>query len=74
MLHRGALWTEAMDEEYHDQAQFTREFTEFMTMTPSKYASLDHPILTSFIEARARVWGSAAQALDRPRQSDSPAE
>lgn len=68
MLHRGALWTEAMDEEYHDQAQFTREFTEFMTMTPSKYASLDHPILASFIEARARVWGSAAQALDRPRQ------
>lgn len=72
MLHRGdALWTEAMDEEYHDQAQFTREFTEFMTMTPSKYAGLDHPILTSFIEARARVWGSAAQALDQPRQNDT---
>jgi len=71
MLHRGALWTEAMDEEYHDQAQFTREFTEFMTMTPSKYASLAHPILTSFMEARALVWGSAAQALDQPRQSDS---
>lgn len=74
MLHRGALWTEAMDEEYHDQAQFTREFTEFMTMTPSKYASLEHPILSSFIEARARVWGSAAQALDQPRQSGSEAK
>lgn len=70
MLHRGALWTEAMDEEYHDQAQFTREFTEFMTMTPSKYASLDHPILASFMEARERVWGSAAQALDPPRPSE----
>lgn len=71
MLHRGALWTQAMDEEYHDQAQFTREFSEFMTMTPSKYASLDHPILASFMEARARVWGSAAQALDAPsRKSD----
>jgi len=74
MLHRGALWTEAMDEEYHDQAQFTREFTEFMTMTPSKYASLDHPILASFMEARARIWGSAAQALDQPRQSDAGGE
>lgn len=74
MLHRGALWTEAMDEEYHDQAQFTREFTEFMTMTPSKYASLDHPILTSFVEARARVWGSAAQALDRPRKTGREAD
>ena len=68
MLHRGALWTQSMDEEYHDQAQFTREFSEFMTMTPSKYASLDHPVLASFIEARARIWGSAAQALDTPSQ------
>ncbi|MEP1423195.1 MAG: AraC family transcriptional regulator [Erythrobacter sp.] len=74
MLHQGALWTEAMDEEYHDQAQFTREFTEFMTMTPSKYASLAHPVLASFMEAREKVWGSAAQALDRPRKADDHVE
>lgn len=67
MLHRGSRWTEAMDAHYHDQAQFTREFHEFMTMNPSEYAALDHPILTSFMEARARVWGSAAQTLDPPR-------
>lgn len=66
MLHQGSRWTEAMDGEYHDQAQFTREFREFMTMNPSEYSALDHPILSSFIEARARVWGSAAQALDKP--------
>lgn len=66
MLHQGTRWTEAMDGEYHDQAQFTREFHEFMTMNPSDYAALDHPILSSFMEARARVWGSAAQTLDRP--------
>ena len=66
MLHAGSRWTEAMDGDYHDQAQFTREFCEFMTMTPSEYARLDHPILSSFVEARARVWGSAAQTLDRP--------
>lgn len=66
MLHRGSRWTEAMDGDYHDQAQFTREFREFMTMNPSEYAALDHPILTSFMEARARVWGSAAQTLDPP--------
>ena len=70
MLHQaqgsGPRWTEAMDEEYHDQAQFTREFSEFMTMTPSEYAALDHPILSSFMEARARIWGSAAQTLDKP--------
>ncbi|WP_249171814.1 AraC family transcriptional regulator [Erythrobacter sp. JK5] len=66
MLHQGTRWTEAMDRDYHDQAQFTREFHEFMTMNPSQYASLDHPIIASFMEARARVWGSAAQTLDRP--------
>lgn len=66
MLQRGTRWTEAMDGHYHDQAQFTREFREFMTMNPSEYAALDHPILTSFMEARARVWGSAAQTLDAP--------
>ncbi|MEL6485924.1 MAG: AraC family transcriptional regulator [Pseudomonadota bacterium] len=70
MLHQarggGSRWTEAMDAEYHDQAQFTREFREFMTMLPSDYAALEHPILASFMEARARIWGSAAQTLDAP--------
>ncbi|MET4131729.1 AraC-like DNA-binding protein [Porphyrobacter sp. MBR-155] len=64
MLHHGSHWTEVMDAHYHDQAQFTREFHEFMTMNPSEYAALDHPILKSFMEARARMWGSAAQTLD----------
>lgn len=66
MLHGKHLWTEAMDDHYHDQAQFTREFHEFMTMNPSEYAALDHPVLESFMEARARIWGSAAQTLDKP--------
>ncbi|MEL6878159.1 MAG: helix-turn-helix transcriptional regulator [Pseudomonadota bacterium] len=66
MLHGRRLWTDAMDDHYHDQAQFTREFKEFMTMNPSEYAALDHPILASFMEARARIWGSAAQTLDKP--------
>lgn len=66
MLHRGRPWTEAMDAHYHDQAQFTREFHEFMTMNPSEYAAREHPILISFMEARAKAWGSAAQTLDPP--------
>lgn len=66
MVKDAARWTEAMDHHYHDQAQFTREFHEFMTMNPSEYAALDHPILASFMEARSRVWGSAAQTLDPP--------
>ncbi|MEM7688559.1 MAG: AraC family transcriptional regulator [Pseudomonadota bacterium] len=81
MLHQAnggstGRWTEAMDAEYHDQAQFTREFREFMTMLPSDYASLEHPILASFMEARARIWGSAAQTLDKPGHTpeDGPSE
>ena len=66
MLHKDSKWTEVMDEHYHDQAQFTREFNAFMTMNPSEYAALEHPILSSFMEARARIWGSPAQALDDP--------
>jgi AraC-like DNA-binding protein len=69
MLQRGARWIEAIDADYHDQAQFTREFREFMTMNPSEYAALEHPILTSFMEARARIWGSPAQTLDPPPAS-----
>lgn len=68
MLHRGTRWTEVMDGDYHDQAQFTREFHQFMTMNPSEYAARDHPIIASFMEARARAWGSAAQTLDRPKR------
>lgn len=66
MLQRNGRWTEAMDAHYHDQAQFTREFHEFMTMNPSEYAALDHPILASMMAARARAKGSAAQTLDGP--------
>lgn len=66
MLVRGSKWTDVMDQHYHDQAQFTREFREFMTMNPTEYAALEHPVLASFMEARARMWGSPAQALDKP--------
>ena len=55
-----------MDQHYHDQAQFSREFREFMTMNPSEYAALDHPILRALMEARARIKGSPAMTLDSP--------
>jgi len=66
MLHRGSTWSGVMDDHYHDQAQFTREFRQFMTMNPSEYAALPHPFLDSFFEARARMHGSPAQTLDQP--------
>ena len=66
MLDEAHSWTEALDELYHDQSHFTRDFRTFMRMTPTEYAALPHPILSAFMEQRAKVWGSPAQTLDKP--------
>jgi len=68
MLGQNASWSDAMDERYHDQAQFVRDFRGFMRMSPTEYAALDHPILSAFMRERERIWGTAAQTLDRPAQ------
>jgi AraC-like DNA-binding protein len=68
MLENAASWSEAMDSHYHDQAQFVREFRSFMGMSPGAYAAREHPILGAFMKERARVWGAAAQTLDRPKR------
>lgn len=70
MLAKAHNWTEAIDELYHDQSHFTRDFRTFMRMTPTEYAALPHPILSAFMAQRAKVWGSPAQTLDEP---DHPA-
>jgi AraC-like DNA-binding protein len=67
MLKKDGNWTEVLDDHYHDQAHFVRDFRSFMTMSPTEYASLDHPILSAFMAERARIWGSPAQTLDRPK-------
>jgi AraC-like DNA-binding protein len=66
MLDPSLKWIGAMDGQYHDQAQFVRDFHEFMGMTPREYAALPHPILDRFMHERARVHGAAVQTLDRP--------
>ena len=66
MLDPTLKWIGAIDGHYHDQAQFVRDFHDFMGMTPSEYAALDKPILGAIVQARARFAGAAAQALDGP--------
>jgi hypothetical protein len=39
MLAPSQKWIGALDGHYHDQAQFVREFRQFMGMTPSAYGS-----------------------------------
>jgi AraC-like DNA-binding protein len=66
MLGGMGRWSPAIDELYTDQAHFNRDFHAFMGMGPSDYAALPHPILSAFMEQRARTLGSPAQTLDRP--------
>jgi AraC-like DNA-binding protein len=66
MLDPSLRWIGAIDSHYHDQAQFVRDFREFMGMTPREYAARPHPVLEKFIHERARVAGAPVQTMDRP--------
>jgi AraC-like DNA-binding protein len=66
MVDPGSNWSKVIDGRYHDQAHFVREFQQFMLMTPSEYAALDHPVLAGFMAERKRILGSPAQTLDQP--------
>ena len=66
MLDPSMRWSGAMDGHYYDQAQFVRDFRQFMGMTPRAYAALDKPVLTAVMRERARLAGAAAQTLDGP--------
>jgi AraC-like DNA-binding protein len=46
-------WSEALDAQYHDQAQFVREFRAFMGMTPSEYARTPHPVIGPMLNGQA---------------------
>lgn len=72
MLDPSLRWIGALDSQYHDQAQFVREFHEFMGMTPREYANRPHPVLEKFIHERARVFGAPVQTMDTPRGTSLP--
>lgn len=67
MLDPSLKWIDAIDSQYHDQAQFVRDFRQFMAMTPRQYGRMAHPVLDVFVPERMRLAGSAVQALDNPR-------
>ena len=65
MLDPGRNWSEALDGQYYDQAQFVRDFRSFMGTTPSEYADAPHPILEKIMAQRLADQG-AAPATDLP--------
>ncbi len=44
MLDQSQTWAEVLDPQYHDQAQFVRDFRSFMGISPREYADQPHPI------------------------------
>jgi AraC-like DNA-binding protein len=61
-------WIGAMDALYHDQAQFVRDFREFMGMTPSAYAALDKPIMGAVMRERDLYARTLARDIRRSDQ------
>lgn len=57
----GRSWSEALDGQYYDQAQFVKDFKSFMHMTPSEYAERPHPILSRIMAQRMADAGAAPE-------------
>jgi AraC-like DNA-binding protein len=58
-------WSQAIDRQYHDQAQFVRDFRAFMGMTPSEYADMPHPVMDK-IMAHRMIDQGAVRPADLP--------
>ncbi len=66
MLDPSLRWIGAIDGNYHDQAQFVRDFRQFMGMSPRQFAALDKPIIGAVMRERMRFFSSPVQTLDSP--------
>jgi AraC-like DNA-binding protein len=66
MLDPSLRWIGAIDSTYHDQAQFVREFNQFMGMAPGAYAAMDHPIVGAVMRERVSFSWAPVQTLDPP--------
>ena len=65
MLDPSLNWIGAIDGQYHDQAQFVRDFKAFMGLSPRQYAGLPNPILNPIMRQRMADAG-ALQPIDLP--------
>lgn len=63
MLGGERPWIEAIDDLYHDQPQFVREFREFTGLSPREFAKLDRPMLKPVLLEGMRHWEQAGEGV-----------
>ncbi len=61
MLQGGRPWIEAIDDIYHDQPQFVREFREFTGLSPREFARLERPMLKPVLLEGMRHWEQVSE-------------
>ena len=70
LLDPSLKWIGALDGAYHDQAQFVKEFKQFMGMGPGAYAAMDHPIIGAVMRERVSFSWAPVQTLDPPEGAE----
>lgn len=65
MLDPSMRWIASLDDQYHDQAHFARDFKRFMGMSASEYKKIPHPIMGAAVFGRMASAGAAMQALHK---------
>jgi len=55
-LQDSKVWTDAIDDIYHDQPQFVREFRDFTGMSPSQFAKINRPMVNAVLLEGFRIW------------------
>lgn len=69
MLDPELKWVKVLDSSYHDQAHFSRDFRDFMGMTPKAFLQMPRPISKAAIRARLEALGQPLQVLQGPKAS-----
>lgn len=66
MLDPALKWVKVLDASYHDQAHFSRDFRDFMGMTPKAFLDMPRPISKAALRARTEALGQPLQVLHGP--------
>jgi len=67
LLDPSLKWTKVLDGSYHDQPHFSRDFKEFMGLSPRDYLKMGRPISRAAVRARLEALGQPLQLLQGPQ-------